>query len=206
MAPPRGSLTHNTRHITPRQSRGLRIPREPVQVPWFAATITASRQPRARGSGSFDSLEIGRGFCTEISNENQRKDSKEARKPGAKTMEHQDLTEKIIGAAIEVHRRLGPGFLESIYEKALVLELQKRGLRVDPQVQVPIFYDDILIGCHVLDLIVENTIVVELKSIKNIEDVHFAIARSYLRASNKEHGLLLNFSKVTLEVKRVIAS
>ncbi len=59
-------------------------------------------------------------------------------------MEYQDLTEKIIGAAIEVHRRLGPGFLESIYEKALVLELQKRGLRIESQVQVPIHYDGTL--------------------------------------------------------------
>ncbi len=121
-------------------------------------------------------------------------------------MEHQELTEKIIGAAIEVHRRLGPGFLESIYEKALILELRKRGLLVESQVEVPIFYDGISIGSHILDLLVQNTIVVELKSIKNIEDIHFAIVRSYLRAAKKEHGLLLNFSKVTLEIKRVIAS
>jgi GxxExxY protein len=77
---------------------------------------------------------------------------------------------------------------------------------VESQVDVPIFYDGIVIGSHILDLLVENTIVVELKSIKNIEDAHFAIVRSYLRAARKEHGLLLNFSKVTLEIKRVIAS
>src|ERR1043165_6166384 len=128
----------------------------------------------------------------------------EARKAGrrqerAMSLEHEALTERIIGAAIEVHRRLGPGFLESIYEKALVIELQKRGLSVDRQREVIIEYDKIEVGKHVLDLFVENTIIIELKHIKNIEDIHFVIARSYLRAAKQKHGLILNFAKVTLE-------
>ena len=120
-------------------------------------------------------------------------------------LEHEELTERIIGAAIEVHRRLGSGFLESIYEKALVIELRKRSLAVETEVVIPIIYDGLEVGLHRLDLLVENIIVVELKSIRDLEDVHFAIVRSYLKASGKKHGLLLNFCKPTLTVKRVIA-
>jgi GxxExxY protein len=120
-------------------------------------------------------------------------------------LEHEALTEQIIGAAIEVHRRLGPGFLESIYEKALVIELRKRGLAVEAQVEIIIEYDGVEVGRHRLDLFVNSTIVVELKAIKDLEDVHFAIVRSYLKAAGRKHGLLLNFAKVTLEIKRVLA-
>jgi len=121
-------------------------------------------------------------------------------------LEYEDLTERIIGAAIEVHRRLGPGFLECIYEKALIIELRKRGLTVQNQVELTICYDGEEIGCHRLDLFVENTIIVELKAIKDLEDVHFAIVRSYLKAASQKHGLILNFAKPKLEIKRVILS
>ena len=120
-------------------------------------------------------------------------------------LEYETLTERIIGGAIEVHRRLGPGFLESIYEQALVIELRKLGLLVESQVEVVIEYDEQEVGRHRLDLFVERTIVVELKTIKAFEDIHFAILKSYLRAVKREHGLLLNFAKPTLEIKRVIA-
>ncbi len=120
------------------------------------------------------------------------------------TLEYEKLTGEIISAAIEVHKRLGPGFIESIYENALILEALSRGMRVDKQVEINIEYNGTNVGTHRLDLIVENTIVVELKAIKNLEDIHFAIVRSYLKAAGKEHGLLLNFAKTTLEVKRVI--
>ncbi len=119
-------------------------------------------------------------------------------------LEFKELTEKIIGAAIEVHRRLGPGFLESIYEKSLVLELHKRKLEVQEQLEVAIQYDGMDVGKHRLDLMVENTIVVELKTVKELDDIHFAVVKSYLRAANLRHGLLLNFAKPMLEVKRVI--
>ena len=119
-------------------------------------------------------------------------------------LEHEELTGNIIAAAIEVHRRLGPGFIESVYENALVIELKKRCLRVDQQKEIVITYDGFEVGKHRLDLLVENTIIVELKAVRNLEDIYFAIVKSYLRATGKEHGLLLNFSKTTLEVKRVI--
>ena len=120
-------------------------------------------------------------------------------------LEHHELTDKIIGAAIEVHKQLGPGFIESIYEKALIHELRKRGLKVEQQIEISVQYDGIEVGKHRLDLFVEGIIVVELKAIKNLEDIHFAITRSYLRAVGQKHGLLLNFAKKTLEIKRVIA-
>jgi GxxExxY protein len=121
-----------------------------------------------------------------------------------KGLEHEKLTEQIIGCAIEVHKRLGPGFLESIYENAFVIELGKRNLQVEQQREVIVKYDGVEIGKHRLDLIVEDTIIVELKAVKNIQDIHFAIVKSYLKALGKEHGLLINFSKPVLEVKRVI--
>jgi GxxExxY protein len=119
-------------------------------------------------------------------------------------LEQEELTGAIIAAAIEVHKQLGPGFIESIYENALVIELRKRGMKVEQQVDVRVLYDDKEVGKHRLDLLVEDEIVIELKAIKNIDDVHYAIARSYLRATGKQHGLILNFSKTTLEIKRVI--
>jgi GxxExxY protein len=119
-------------------------------------------------------------------------------------LEHEELTDRIIAAAIEVHCQLGPGFIESIYEKALVIELRRRGMKAEPQVRVGVHYAGEEVGEHRLDLLVENTIVVELKAIKNLEDIHFAVARSYLKATGKRHGLILNFAKTTLEVRRVI--
>jgi GxxExxY protein len=124
-------------------------------------------------------------------------------KPG-KELEHEELTNKIIGCAIEVHKKLGPGFIESIYENAFIIELQRKGLPFERQKEVVIQYDGVEVGKHRLDLIVADTIVVELKAIRNIEDIHFVIVRSYLKALDKEHGLLMNFSRKVLEVKRVI--
>ena len=123
-----------------------------------------------------------------------------------KKLAYESLSEKIIAAAIEVHKKLGPGFLESIYENSLVFELQKRGLEVKNQIEIPVLYDNVEVGKHRIDLLVEDKIIVELKAIKDIEDVHFAIVKSYLRAFGLEHGLILNFAKTTLEIKRVIAA
>ena len=120
-------------------------------------------------------------------------------------LEHEELTGKIIGAAIEVHRQLGPGFIESFYETALVYELRKRGLLVEQQVEMPVIYDGkIEVGKHRLDLIVDKEIVIDLKAISELLPIHFAILKSQLRAAKRKHGLILNFAKVTLEAKRVI--
>ena len=117
---------------------------------------------------------------------------------------HEELTGRIIACAIEVHKALGPGFLESIYESAMVVELNRAGLKVERQKSLPIYYREVLVGEHRLDLLVENLVVVELKAISELEDIHFAIVRSYLKAAGLEHGLLLNFATMPLTVKRVI--
>ena len=117
---------------------------------------------------------------------------------------HEELTGRIIACAIEVHKALGPGFLESIYEAAMTVELKRAGLNVESQKPLRVLYREVLVCEHRLDLLVEDKIVVELKAISELEDIHFAIVRSYLKAAGLEHGLLLNFATMPLTVKRVI--
>jgi GxxExxY protein len=119
-------------------------------------------------------------------------------------LELKELTGKIIACAIEVHKRLGSGFLESIYQAALQIELEKQGLRVETQKEIKIYYDGKEIGLHRLDLVVEGKIIVELKTVKEFDDSHVAQLISYLKATGLKIGLLLNFAKATLKVKRVI--
>ncbi|HLO04027.1 MAG TPA: GxxExxY protein [Symbiobacteriaceae bacterium] len=116
---------------------------------------------------------------------------------------HGDVTEAVIGAAMEVHRALGAGFVEKIYEKALALELKLQGVRFQRQVKVPVYYKGMEAGVHVLDLLVEGKVVVELKAVAAIVDVHLAFTRSYMTATGLQVGLLLNFGKAKLEVRRV---
>ncbi len=118
--------------------------------------------------------------------------------------EFDELSKKIIGAAIEVHRELGPGFLESIYERALKVELSEHGLYYICQKEIKIEYLGVEVGSHRLDLVVENKIVVELKAVKELTDIHFAQLRSYLKATGLKIGLLLNFAKPTLEIRRIV--
>ena len=118
--------------------------------------------------------------------------------------EFEVLSEKIIGASIKVHKELGPGFLENIYEEALKIELSKNQIKFETQKEVKIEYREIEIGTHRLDMIVENQIIIELKAIRELTDVHFAQIRSYLKATALKVGLLLNFAKPTLEIKRVV--
>jgi GxxExxY protein len=117
---------------------------------------------------------------------------------------HEELTGRIIACAIEVHRARGPGFLESIYEAAMLVELKRARLKVESQKTLRVLYREILVGEHRLDLLVEDKIIVELKAISELEDIHFAIVRSYLKAAGLEHGSLLNFGTMPLTVKRVI--
>lgn len=121
-------------------------------------------------------------------------------------MELSGLTDRVIGAAIAVHRELGPGFLESIYENSLVVEFQNTGLTVRQQIEVPVNYRGIEVGIHRLDLLVNECLIVELKVVREFAPIHFSVVRSYLHAMNIKHGLLLNFAKTRLEPKRVIAT
>ena len=118
-------------------------------------------------------------------------------------LKHRELTDKIIAAAIAVHRELGPGFLESIYEEALCVELEAMGIPYERQKAVPIYYRGKKIGEHRLDLLVDNAVVVELKAVKALEDIFFSTERSYMKACGKESGLLFNFAAMPLTVKRV---
>ena len=116
----------------------------------------------------------------------------------------EELSKKIIGAAIEVHRELGPGFLESIYEEALKVEFMEHGIHNDAQKEIQIKYIGVEVGLHRLDLLVEKQIVVELKAVKELADIHFAQIRSYLKATGLKIGLLINFAKPILEIKRIV--
>jgi GxxExxY protein len=116
------------------------------------------------------------------------------------------VTDQIIGCAIEVHRTLGPGLLESVYEKALCFELQHRGINFDSQLTVPIVYKGQSLGEHRLDLLVENQIVVELKAVDRFDPVFQAQVLSYLKLTGKRLGLLINFNVPALRdgIKRVM--
>jgi GxxExxY protein len=126
----------------------------------------------------------------------------EPRNPG-KEFGNTDLTRRIIAAGILVHTELGPGYLETAYGEAMALELREAGLFFERQKLLPIFYREHIVGQHRLDLVVENAVIVELKAISDLENIHFAILRSYLKASNLNDGLLLNFATTRLTVKRV---
>lgn len=115
-----------------------------------------------------------------------------------------ELSYEIMGAIFEVHKELGPGFLESIYEKALIEEFKKRGMKVETQKVFDLVYKDKKIGIHRLDLIVENKVVVELKTVERFSTHHKAQLTSYLKASGYKLGILVNFSKSKVEYQRVL--
>ena len=127
--------------------------------------------------------------------------NQESRKAG-RALRDVQITEQIIAAAIRVHRSLGPGFLESVYEEALAVEFALSGIQFVRQYPVPLFYRDHQIGEHRLDFLVEGKIVVELKAVSRLEDLHFAIGRSYLKAISLEDGLLFNFATTPLTIRR----
>jgi len=120
-------------------------------------------------------------------------------------MEVDGITEKIIGCAINVHKQLGPGLLESIYESALNIELNKSGLELERQKRVDVRYDGIIIGEHRLDLLVENKVVVELKSVERFDPIFQAQLLSYLKLGGYPVGLLINFNSRMLKngIKRM---
>ncbi len=128
-------------------------------------------------------------------------------KPNIKTKEKhvfEKLSEVIIGAAIKVHKELGPGFLESIYEEALKVELSETNISFECQKEIKIEYHGKKVGTHRLDLVIEKKIIVELKAVKELTDAHIAQLISYLKATDLKVGLLLNFAKPILEIKRVV--
>ncbi|MDD2890990.1 MAG: GxxExxY protein [bacterium] len=115
-----------------------------------------------------------------------------------------ELSNKIINSAIRVHKKLGPGFMESIYENALCVDLRKENIKFEQQKGIKIYYEGEEVGIHRIDLIIEDKIIVELKTVKEFEDIHFAQVISYLKATGLQIGLLLNFAKYTLKIKRIV--
>ncbi len=116
---------------------------------------------------------------------------------------YSELTSKIIGCAMTVHKTLGNGFQEVIYQRALEIEMREAGISFNREFEMPIFYRNQQIGTRRVDFLVEGVVSVELKAITKIEDVHFAQAINYLEAYNLEIGLLINFGEMSLNFKRL---
>jgi GxxExxY protein len=116
---------------------------------------------------------------------------------------YDDITYKINGCAMKVHNTLGNGFQEVIYQRCLAIELERVGLAFAREIEQDIFYDGILVGTRRADFIVENDIIVELKALINLEDVHLAQAKNYLIAYDKPIGLLINFGANSLQFKKI---
>ena len=113
------------------------------------------------------------------------------------------LSERVIGCAFTVLNTLGPGFLEKVYENALVHECRKSGLKVQIQVPITIRYDGVIVGEYVADLIVEEALLVELKAVRMLDSIHLAQALNYLKATKVPACLLLNFGNPRLEIRRL---
>lgn len=123
-----------------------------------------------------------------------------------KDYKYSDITRTIIGAAMKVHSTLGNGFQEVIYQRALAIEMEKQGLSFQRELEMQIYYDDQEIGTRRVDFLVEDKVMVELKAVTALEDVHLAQAINYLEAYGLEVGLLINFGAKSLQYRRVVNS
>jgi GxxExxY protein len=118
--------------------------------------------------------------------------------------QHGEITEKIIGAAFEVHSVLGYGFLEKVYENALLAELYKRGVKAGTQKTIKVKYKDVIVGDYVADLVVEDKVIVELKTEESYNKMHEAQLLNYLKATGTKVGLLINFGRKKCEFHRLV--
>jgi GxxExxY protein len=121
-----------------------------------------------------------------------------------KVLRFEELSSRVIGAALAVHRELGPGFLESVYHSAMRVSLTHRGISFDSELPVDLTFEGVPVGRARIDLVIARQIVLELKSVDHLHDIHFVQLRSYLRAAHLHLGLLLNFNSPTLMIRRVI--
>jgi len=117
-------------------------------------------------------------------------------------MEFEEVTHRIIGCAYKVFQTLGFGFLESIYQKALLIELEKAGLKVEAEKSLKVYYQDQVVGDFSIDILVEEEVVLELKSVENLARAHEVQLVNYLKGLGKDIGLLINFGPEGVEVKR----
>lgn len=118
-------------------------------------------------------------------------------------MEHEELTHAIIGAALEVHKYMGNGFQEVVYQRALAIEMQLRNIAFEREKEMPLEYKGYDVGMRRVDFFVEEKIMVEIKAVINLEDVHLAQAMNYVEAYNLHIGLLINFGSKSMQFKRV---
>jgi GxxExxY protein len=121
-----------------------------------------------------------------------------------KDIVEKELSYKIMNAAYQVNNQLGPGFLESIYEAAMALELKARGHNVETQVRVPVYYREEKIGEHILDVFVDDRVILELKAVAEIAPIHLQQALSYLKATGLALAIVINFGSSRVEYKRVV--
>ncbi len=119
-------------------------------------------------------------------------------------MDINEITYKINGAIFEVNRILGPGFLENVYENALMVELKSRGLRAINQAPLSVIYKEKIVGDYFVDILVEDEVILELKTVEKIEKIHEAQLLNYLKATGKTVGLLVNFRQPKAEIKRLV--
>ena len=119
-------------------------------------------------------------------------------------MEYQEVTETIIGCAYRVYNKMGFGFVESVYEKCLLIELRKAGLNTESQKPITVYYESEIIGAFVADIIVNDAIILELKSVRRIIKAHEVQLVNYLVATGKPVGLILNFGEKKVEIKRKV--
>jgi GxxExxY protein len=117
-------------------------------------------------------------------------------------MKYENITKEIIGAAYDVHNQLGFGYLESVYQNSMIIELGKRQLKVEFEKQISVYYDDQVVGKYQVDLLIENKIIAELKSVESLNKAHEVQLVNYLNCLRKEIGLLINFGPSVVEVKR----
>ncbi|MCE5249930.1 GxxExxY protein [bacterium] len=119
-------------------------------------------------------------------------------------MKHKELTGSIIGCAMKVHSVMGSGFQEVIYQRCMAIELERNGIRFVRELEMPVLYEGQQVGTRRVDFLMEDTVMVELKAVSVLDDVHLAQALNYLEAYNMETGLLLNFGGKSLEYKRLL--
>lgn len=117
---------------------------------------------------------------------------------------HKELSYRIIGLAMQVHSRLGTGFLEKVYENALVLLLKREGIKAKQQHSIKVYFDDQIVGDYIADIPVDENVILEIKALDRISDVHRAQALNYLRANELRLAIILNFGKKKLEYDRLV--
>jgi GxxExxY protein len=119
-------------------------------------------------------------------------------------MDINDVTYAINGAVFEVNRILGPGFLEKVYENALLVQLKRRGLKAESQVPIKVFYKENAVGEYIAEIFVEKKVIVELKTVEKLDKIHEAQLLNYLKATGIQVGLLINFHHPKVEIKRMV--